>query len=168
MQKFLSGEAQIMVATTVIEVGIDVRNASVMIIKNAERFGLSQLHQLRGRVGRSTEQAVCILMTNHELSEDARKRITIMTNFNNGFIIAEEDLKLRGPGSLNGIKQSGFDSNLKIARLSQDGDILDYTRNLARRILDDDPNLEKPQNILLKQHLNKWNIENKAEWLSIS
>ncbi|WP_407637766.1 ATP-dependent DNA helicase RecG [Candidatus Azobacteroides pseudotrichonymphae] len=159
MQKFISGETQIMTSTTVIEVGIDVRNASVMIIKNAERFGLSQLHQLRGRVGRSTEQAVCILMTNHELSEDARKRITIMTNFNNGFIIAEEDLKLRGPGSLNGIKQSGFDSNLKIARLSQDGDILDYTRNLARRILDDDPNLEKPQNILLKQHLNRWNIE---------
>ncbi|GMO37243.1 MAG: ATP-dependent DNA helicase RecG [Candidatus Azobacteroides pseudotrichonymphae] len=168
MQKFLSGEAQIMVATTVIEVGIDVKNASVMIIENAERFGLSQLHQLRGRVGRGTTKSVCILITPQGLSEDAQKRITIMTKTNDGFTIAEEDLKLRGPGNLNGIKQSGFDSNLKIARLSQDGDILDSARNIARRILDDDPNLEKRQNIMLKEQLHKWNMENQTEWFGIS
>jgi ATP-dependent DNA helicase RecG len=168
MQKFLSGEAQIMVATTVIEVGIDVRNASVMIIENAERFGLSQLHQLRGRVGRGKEQAVCILMTNHELSEDAQKRIDIMTKTNDGFIIAEEDLKLRGAGRLSGIKQSGSDSNLKIANLSKDVHILTLARNLVNEILNEDPALEKEQNIILKQQLHRWNMENQTEWFGIS
>ncbi|GHT73741.1 ATP-dependent DNA helicase RecG [Bacteroidia bacterium] len=168
MQKFVSGETQIMVATTVIEVGVNVPNASVMIIENAERFGLSQLHQLRGRVGRGADQSFCILLTKYELSENTRKRLSIMTETNDGFVIAEEDLKLRGPGDLDGTQQSGVAFNLKIANLSHDGQILSYARDLSRAILDDDPMLEKPQNAILKQQLKKLNNQHQMGWFMIS
>lgn len=168
MQKFVSGETQIMVATTVIEVGVNVPNASVMIIENAERFGLSQLHQLRGRVGRGADQSLCILLTRYELSENTRKRIAIMTETNDGFVIAEEDLKLRGPGDIDGTQQSGVAFNLKIANLSQDGQILSLVRDLARDVLDADPLLEKSQNGLLKQQLDKLNTEHQMGWFMIS
>ncbi|KAA6301797.1 MAG: ATP-dependent DNA helicase RecG [Candidatus Ordinivivax streblomastigis] len=168
MQKFVSGETQIMVATTVIEVGVNVPNATVMIIENAERFGLSQLHQLRGRVGRGAEQSLCILLTRYELSENTRKRIAIMTETNDGFLIAEEDLKLRGPGDLDGTQQSGVPFNLKIANLSHDGEILSQARDLAREVLDDDPLLEKPQNALLKKQLEKLNTQHQMNWFMIS
>ena len=168
MQKFVSGEMHIMVATTVIEVGVNVPNASVMIIENAERFGLSQLHQLRGRVGRGADQSFCILLTKYELSENSRKRLSIMTETNDGFIIAEEDLKLRGPGDLDGTQQSGVAFNLKIANLSHDGQILSLARDFAREILDDDPVLEKPRNIVLKQQLKKMNKQHQMGWFMIS
>ena len=168
MQKFVSGEMQIMVATTVIEVGVNVPNASVMIIENAERFGLSQLHQLRGRVGRGADQSFCFLLTKYELSENTRKRLSIMTETNDGFIIAEEDLKLRGPGDLDGTQQSGVAFNLKIANLSHDGQILGIARDFARGILDDDPMLETPQNIVLKQQLKRLNKQHQMGWFMIS
>jgi ATP-dependent DNA helicase RecG len=168
MQKFVSGETQIMVATTVIEVGVNVPNASVMIIENAERFGLSQLHQLRGRVGRGAEQSFCILLTRYELSENTRRRLTIMTETNDGFIIAEEDLKLRGPGDMDGTQQSGIAFNLKIANLSQDGQILVTARDFAQEILEDDPLLEKPQHAVLKQQLTKLNKQRQVGWFMIS
>jgi ATP-dependent DNA helicase RecG len=168
MQKFVSGETQIMVATTVIEVGVNVPNASVMIIENAERFGLSQLHQLRGRVGRGAEQSLCILLTRYELSENTRRRIAIMTETNDGFVIAEEDLKLRGPGDIDGTQQSGIPFNLKIANLSHDGQILSLARNLAEEILENDPLLEKSQHAVLLQRLNKLNKQHQMGWLMIS
>jgi ATP-dependent DNA helicase RecG len=168
MQHFVSGETQIMVATTVIEVGVNVPNATVMIIENAERFGLSQLHQLRGRVGRGADQSLCILLTRYELSENTRKRMAIMTETNDGFVIAEEDLKLRGPGDIDGTQQSGVAFNLKIANLSHDGQILSLARDLAREVLDDDPLLEKSQNQLLLQQLNKLNTGRQMGWFMIS
>lgn len=168
MQRFVSGEAQIMVATTVIEVGVNVPNASVMIVENAERFGLSQLHQLRGRVGRGADQSFCILLTRYELSENTRKRISIMTETNDGFIIAEEDLKLRGPGDIDGTQQSGLAFNLKIANLSQDGQILSLARDLAREVLEEDPMLEKFPSRVLLQQLNKLNKEHQMGWFMIS
>jgi ATP-dependent DNA helicase RecG len=168
MQKFVSGETQIMVATTVIEVGVNVPNASVMIIENAERFGLSQLHQLRGRVGRGADQSFCILLTRYELSENTRRRLAIMTATNDGFVIAEEDLKLRGPGDIDGTQQSGIAFDLKIANLSHDGQILTVARDFAQEILTDDPMLEKPQNEVLKQQLNKLNKQRQAGWFMIS
>ncbi|MDH8701460.1 ATP-dependent DNA helicase RecG [Dysgonomonadaceae bacterium PH5-43] len=168
MQRFVSGETQIMVATTVIEVGVNVPNASVMIIENAERFGLSQLHQLRGRVGRGADQSFCILITKYELSENTRKRIAIMTETNDGFIIAEEDLKLRGPGDIDGTQQSGIAFNLKIANITQDGQILTYARDLAREILDDDPMLERYSNKILKQQLYKLKKQQQSGWFMIS
>jgi ATP-dependent DNA helicase RecG len=168
MQKFVSGETQIMVATTVIEVGVNVPNASVMIIENAERFGLSQLHQLRGRVGRGADQSFCILLTNYELSENTRRRLSIMTETNDGFVIAEEDLKLRGPGDIDGTQQSGIAFNLKIANLAQDGQILSLARDLARDILLDDPTLQKPENALLNKQLKKLNQQKQAGWFMIS
>ena len=168
MQKFVSGETQIMVATTVIEVGVNVPNASVMIIENAERFGLSQLHQLRGRVGRGAEQSLCILLTRYELSENTRRRIAIMTETNDGFRIAEEDLKLRGPGDIDGTQQSGIAFNLKIANLSHDGQILSFARDLARETLEDDPLLEKLQNAILLQQLNTLNTQHQMGWFMIS
>ena len=131
MQLFISGKAQIMVATTVIEVGVNVPNASVMIIENAERFGLSQLHQLRGRVGRGADQSYCILVTNYKLTEDTRKRLEIMVRTNDGFEIAEADLKLRGPGDLEGTQQSGVAFDLKIADIARDGQLLQYVRAIA-------------------------------------
>jgi len=168
MQRFVSGETQIMVATTVIEVGVNVPNASVMIIENAERFGLAQLHQLRGRVGRGADQSFCILITRYELSENTRKRIAIMTETNDGFVIAEEDLKLRGPGDIDGTQQSGVAFNLKIANLSHDGQILSLARDLAQEILEDDPLLEKSQNAILKQQLNRLNAQHQMGWFMIS
>ncbi|MDR0543442.1 MAG: ATP-dependent DNA helicase RecG [Dysgonamonadaceae bacterium] len=168
MQKFVSGETQIMVATTVIEVGVNVPNATVMIIENAERFGLSQLHQLRGRVGRGADQSLCILITRYELSENTRRRLAIMTETNDGFVIAEEDLKLRGPGDIDGTQQSGVAFNLKIANLSHDGQILSLARDLARDILNEDPLLEKPKNRLLKLQLDKLNRQRQMGWFMIS
>ena len=153
MQRFVSGEAQIMVATTVIEVGVNVPNASVMVIESAERFGLSQLHQLRGRVGRGAEQSYCILLTNVEQSKDTRKRMDIMVATNDGFRIAEADLQLRGPGDLEGTQQSGLPFELHIASLTQDGQILDIARQAAMEILDADPLLEEVHNRIYKQRL---------------
>ena len=153
MRRFASGETQILVATTVIEVGVNVPNASVMIIENAERFGLSQLHQLRGRVGRGAEQSYCILLTNVEQSKDTRKRMDIMVATNDGFRIAEADLQLRGPGDLEGTQQSGLPFELHIASLTHDGQILDIARQAAMDILDADPLLEEVHNRIYKQRL---------------
>ncbi|GAB6010503.1 ATP-dependent DNA helicase RecG [Viscerimonas tarda] len=155
MRKFVNNEAQIMVATTVIEVGVNVPNASVMIIESAQRFGLSQLHQLRGRVGRGADQSFCILITPYELSADTRKRINIMVESNDGFEIAEADLKLRGPGDLEGTQQSGVAFNLKIANLVRDGEIVVFAREIAEYVLDNDPGLSHPQNQILKKQLRK-------------
>ena len=153
MRRFASGETQILVATTVIEVGVNVPNASVMIIENAERFGLSQLHQLRGRVGRGTEQSYCILLTNVEQSKDTRKRMDIMVATNDGFRIAEADLQLRGPGDLEGTQQSGLPFELHIASLSTDSQLLEIARQAALEILDADPLLEEMHNRIYKQRL---------------
>lgn len=149
MQKFISGEAQILLATTVIEVGVNVPNASVMVIESAERFGLSQLHQLRGRVGRGAEQSYCILVSSYKLSNETRKRLEIMVNSNNGFEIAEADLRLRGQGDLEGTRQSGEGLELRIANLASDGQILQYARDCAMEILNEDPDLlSEPYQIL--------------------
>ena len=153
MQRFAKGETQILVATTVIEVGVNVPNASVMIIENAERFGLSQLHQLRGRVGRGAEQSYCLLLTKIEISKDTRKRMDIMVATNDGFRIAEADLQLRGPGDLEGTQQSGLPFDLRIASLTHDGQILDLARQAAMTILDADPLLEEMHNRIYKQRL---------------
>lgn len=167
MQKFISGETQILVATTVIEVGVNVPNASVMVIENAERFGLAQLHQLRGRVGRGADQSYCLLVTGYQLSEDTRKRIAIMCETNDGFEIAEADLKLRGPGDLEGTQQSGVAFDLKIADLAKDGQILQVAREQAARILDEDPLCNLPANALLWQQLQALRRTN-VNWSSIS
>ena len=153
MQRFAKGETQILVATTVIEVGVNVPNASVMIIENAERFGLSQLHQLRGRVGRGAEQSYCLLLTKFEISKDTRKRMDIMVATNDGFRIAEADLQLRGPGDLEGTQQSGLPFELHIASLTHDGQILEVARQAARSILDADPLLDEMHNRIYKQRL---------------
>lgn len=145
MQLFASGQAHILVATTVIEVGVNVPNASVMVIENAERFGLSQLHQLRGRVGRGADQSYCILMTKYELSRDTRHRLEVMTQTNDGFVVAEEDMKQRGPGDLEGTQQSGIAFNLKVANLAQDGQIVQTAREDAEEILRADPELLSPE-----------------------
>lgn len=145
MQRFKRGETQIMVATTVIEVGVDVPNATVMVIENSEKFGLAQLHQLRGRVGRGAEQSYCILITGNKVSTEGKKRIETMVRTNNGFEIAEVDLKLRGPGDLEGLRQSGA-INLKLADLSKDGEILSLARSIAEKIFNQDPNLNLPEN----------------------
>jgi ATP-dependent DNA helicase RecG len=167
MRLFISGKAHIMVATTVIEVGVDIPNASVMIIENAERFGLSQLHQLRGRVGRGADQSYCVLMSSYKLSKEARKRIEIMVQTNDGFEIAEADLKLRGPGDIEGTQQSGIPFDLKIANLGQDGQILQYARDMANQILDSDPLLEKEEHSLFKIQLAKL-TKSSVDWSSIS
>ena len=163
MDRFVKGETQIMVATTVIEVGVNVPNASVMIIESAERFGLSQLHQLRGRVGRGAEQSYCILMTGHKLSNDSKTRLQTMTGTNDGFEIAEVDLKLRGPGDLMGTQQSGV-LNMKIADIVKDNQILKIARHHASGVLKEDPNLEMEKNLplrytysMLVRHKNIWN-----------
>jgi len=153
MQLFINGKANILIATTVIEVGVDVPNASVMVIESAERFGLSQLHQLRGRVGRGHDQSYCILMTKDKLSQDSLKRINIMVQTNDGFKIAEEDLKLRGPGEIEGTRQSGLPFDLKISNLATDSRIIQYARDVANNILTDDPLLEKEKNKKLKLQL---------------
>ena len=153
MKIFAENKAQIMVATTVIEVGVNVPNASVMVIENAERFGLSQLHQLRGRVGRGADQAFCILMSNVKINRDTRHRLEVMTQTTDGFIVAEEDLKLRGPGEMEGTQQSGIAFDLRIANVAKDGAILQQARDLAMEILDADPTLSQQQNQLLNRHL---------------
>ena len=167
MQKFVSGETQILVATTVIEVGVNVPNASVMIIQNAERFGLSQLHQLRGRVGRGAEQSYCILVSNFKLSAETRKRLHIMTETNDGFEIAEADLKLRGPGDLEGTQQSGIAFNLKLANLGRDGQLVQLARDTASFVLDADSNLQAKENALLLQHVQQLRKEHR-DWSQIS
>jgi ATP-dependent DNA helicase RecG len=167
MQKFVSGETQIMVATTVIEVGVNVPNASVMVIESAQRFGLSQLHQLRGRVGRGAEQSFCILLTGYKLATDTRKRMEIMVRTNDGFEISEADLKLRGPGDLEGTQQSGLPFDLKIANLAQDGKMLEIARNAAMEILEDDMKLEKNENRVMATQLRKLKT-NTLNWGSIS
>jgi ATP-dependent DNA helicase RecG len=154
MGRFVRGETQIMVATTVIEVGVNVPNASVMIIENTDRFGLSQLHQLRGRVGRGAEQSFCILMTGHKLSAESRERIATMVRTNNGFEIAEADLRLRGPGDLQGTQQSGI-VQLAIADLSQDSAILQTARMVAEKILENDPLLEEPGHEPMRRFIQK-------------
>ena len=167
MQLFVSGEAQIMVATTVIEVGVNVPNASVMIIENAERFGLSQLHQLRGRVGRGAEQSYCILVTNYKLTEDTRKRLEIMVRTNDGFEIAEADLKLRGPGDLEGTQQSGVAFDLKIADIARDGQLLQYVRTIAEEIVEHDFAAQNPENEILWRQLKALRKTN-VNWAAIS
>lgn len=167
MQRFKSGETQILVSTTVIEVGVDVPNASVMVIENAERFGLSQLHQLRGRVGRGAEQSYCILMTGFKLSEETRKRIGIMVESNDGFQIAEADLKLRGPGDLEGTQQSGLAFDLKIANLCKDAAIIEHVRGVAKEIIEMDPELVMEQNQLLLKELKRLK-KTPFDWSAIS
>lgn len=167
MQRFVTGETQIMVATTVIEVGVNVPNASVMVIENAERFGLSQLHQLRGRVGRGADQSYCILVTGYKLSEDTRKRIQIMVDSNDGFEIAEADLKLRGPGDLEGTQQSGIAFDLRIADIARDGQLLQFVRDIAQAVVDGDPTESNPQNAILWTQLKMLRKTN-INWSAIS
>lgn len=152
MQRFLRKETQIMVATTVIEVGVDVPNASVMVIENAERFGLSQLHQLRGRVGRGADQSYCILMSGVKLSNESRKRLDTMVSTTDGFVIAETDLRLRGPGEMEGTRQSGL-PDLKIADLVHDEKILKAARNVAADVINDDPEFKKSENAPIARHI---------------
>jgi ATP-dependent DNA helicase RecG len=166
MQRFVEGTTQIMIATTVIEVGVNVPNASVMVIENTERFGLSQLHQLRGRVGRGAEQSYCILMSSFKLSKEGRERIQTMVRTNNGFDIAEADLRLRGPGNIEGTQQSGI-INFRLADLAKDGRILQTARELSARILDDDPKLERPEHHPIKWYLEKYGKKLKG-WSRIS
>ena len=167
MQRFASGETQILVATTVIEVGVNVPNATVMMIQNAERFGLSQLHQLRGRVGRGGDQSYCILLTDTEISSDTRKRMDIMVATNDGFRIAEADLQLRGPGDLEGTMQSGTPFDLHIANLATDGQLVALARQAAMDILDKDPTLEDELNRMYKRQLDLLRAE-KPLWGDIS
>lgn len=167
MQKFASGETHILVATTVIEVGVNVPNASVMIILDAQRFGLSQLHQLRGRVGRGAKQSYCLLVTPHALATETRKRIDIMCDTNDGFRIAEADLKLRGPGDLEGTQQSGMAFDLKIANIARDGQIVQMARDEAQKIIDDDPDCAKPEYTTLWNRLRELCNTN-INWAAIS
>jgi ATP-dependent DNA helicase RecG len=167
MNLFKEGKTQIMVATTVIEVGVDVPNASVMIIESAERFGLSQLHQLRGRVGRGAEQSFCLLMSSYKISNESRKRLETMVRTNDGFEIAEVDMQLRGPGDLEGTQQSGIGFTLKIANLGRDGEILQHARNQASDLLDTDPRLEKHENQILIYNLMRMK-NTEFNWSSIS
>jgi ATP-dependent DNA helicase RecG len=166
MQRFIKGETQILVSTTVIEVGVDVPNASVMVIENAERFGLSQLHQLRGRVGRGADQSYCVLMTGYKLTSDSKKRLDVMVRSNDGFEIAEVDLKLRGPGDIEGTQQSGI-LDLKIADIVKDEKILHYARTMAIELLKNDPLLKSESNSRIVQQLNFLN-KHKTDWSKIS
>jgi ATP-dependent DNA helicase RecG len=167
MQRFVQNEAQVLVATTVIEVGVNVPNASVMVIENAERFGLSQLHQLRGRVGRGAEQSYCVLVTGDKLSSDTRQRIEVMCRTTDGFEIAEADMRLRGPGDLEGTQQSGLAFDLRIASLAKDGQILETARNWAKEIVEKDPMLEAQQNGILRRRMQTL-FAGKVDWSMIS
>ena len=167
MQRFVKGETQILVATTVIEVGVNVPNASVMVILDAQRFGLSQLHQLRGRVGRGADQSYCILVTNYQLSQETRKRIDIMCDTNDGFEIAEADLKLRGPGDLEGTQQSGIAFDLKIADIARDGQIVQMARDEAQKIINNDPLCQKTEYEMLWKRLKDLRKTN-INWSAIS
>jgi ATP-dependent DNA helicase RecG len=167
MKLFKEGIAHILVATTVIEVGVDIPNASVMVIESSEKFGLSQLHQLRGRVGRGAEQSYCILMSSDKLSKEASRRIEVMIRTNDGFEIAETDLQLRGPGDIEGTIQSGIPFDLRIANLSKDGQLIEYVRNIAENILEEDPELGESRNNVLKAEL-KLLFGIKESWSNIS
>jgi ATP-dependent DNA helicase RecG len=167
MKLFKDGIAHILIATTVIEVGVDIPNATVMVIESAERFGLSQLHQLRGRVGRGAKQSYCILMTSDKLTREASRRIEVMTSTNDGFEIAETDLQLRGPGDIEGTLQSGMAFDLKISDLGKDGQLIEYVRQIADEILSADPLLDKSQNAILKTQLSRL-FSQKQSWSSIS
>ncbi|MGI6339646.1 MAG: ATP-dependent DNA helicase RecG [Bacteroidales bacterium] len=167
MRLFKNGQAHILIATTVIEVGVDIPNATIMVIESAERFGLSQLHQLRGRVGRGSDQSYCILMSADKLSKDAAKRIDIFVRTNDGFEIAEADLQLRGPGDLEGTLQSGIPFDLKIANLAKDGQLIEYVRTIAEDILAKDPSLEMVNNAILRQELNRL-FSMRQSWSNIS
>jgi ATP-dependent DNA helicase RecG len=166
MKRFTKGETHIMIATTVIEVGVNVPNASVMVIESAERFGLSQLHQLRGRVGRGGEQSYCLLVTGMKLTSEAKTRMQTLVESNDGFRIAETDLKLRGPGDLMGTQQSGA-LDLIISDLATDGDILNLARNAAVDLLKIDPLLRAPENHILKNHIASFN-KSAVNWSKIS
>ncbi|MDE7443801.1 MAG: DEAD/DEAH box helicase, partial [Muribaculaceae bacterium] len=167
MELFASHKADILVATTVIEVGVNVPNASVMLIENAERFGLSQLHQLRGRVGRGSDQSFCILMTKHSIAKETRKRLEIMTSTTDGFIVAEADLKMRGPGDIEGTIQSGLPMDLHIASLTTDGQIIALARDAAGKILDADPELTSPANASLRATMSQM-FTRQIDWSRIS
>lgn len=167
MQKFASNETQILVATTVIEVGVNVPNATVMVIENAERFGLSQLHQLRGRVGRGADKSYCILVSKYEIANDTRKRLEIMTHTTDGFKIAEADMQMRGPGDIEGTQQSGIAFNLKIANLASDGLLISVTREAAKEVIDDDPNFTKPENKIVELQLQE-RFSKSIDWSRIS
>ena len=167
MNRFVKGETQILVATTVIEVGVNVPNATVMVILEAQRFGLSQLHQLRGRVGRGGDQSYCILVTNYKLSADTKKRIDIMCATNDGFQIAEADLKLRGPGDLEGTQQSGMAFDLKIANIARDGQLVQMARNEAQRVVENDEHFDKSEYAMLWQRLKEMKKAT-IDWASIS
>jgi ATP-dependent DNA helicase RecG len=167
MKLFKDGIAHILIATTVIEVGVDIPNATVMVIESAERFGLSQLHQLRGRVGRGADQSYCILMTSDKLSKEAARRIEVMIGTNDGFEIAETDLQIRGPGDIEGTLQSGIPFDLKIADLGKDGQLIEYVRHIAEDILNTDPLLENNENHILKSELKK-SFSQKQSWSNIS
>ena len=165
MHRFVKGDTQIMVSTTVIEVGVNVPNATVMVIESAEKFGLSQLHQLRGRVGRGAEKSYCILLTGSKLGADARDRIKIMTTTNSGFEIAEKDLELRGPGEIEGTRQSGA-LNLKLADIIRDKAVLEAAKKFAESVVENDPDLLLPENQPLKDHL--LSLQGKTPWSKIS
>ena len=167
MKLFKEGHAHILVATTVIEVGVDIPNATVMVIESAERFGLSQLHQLRGRVGRGADQSYCILMSSNKLSKEAARRIEVMIRTNDGFEIAETDLQLRGPGDIEGTQQSGLPFDLRIANLAKDGQLIEYVRNIAEEIIEIDPLFDDVQNQILKTELNRL-FSQKQSWSNIS
>ena len=167
MERFVRGETQILVATTVIEVGVNVPNASVMVIQNAERFGLAQLHQLRGRVGRGAEQSYCILVTKYQLAKETMQRINIMCDTNDGFEIAEADLKIRGPGDLEGTQQSGMAFDLHIANIARDGQLVQLARDTANAILDEDPSQSRPDYVPMWRHLHELNPNN-IDWSNIS
>ena len=167
MDDFVSGRARILVATTVIEVGVNVPNATVMVIENAERFGLSQLHQLRGRVGRGADKSYCILMTKHKIGADTRRRLELMTHTTDGFVIAEEDMKKRGPGDIEGTQQSGIAFDLRIASLARDGEIIQMARQAAERLLDADPDLLRPENRVFA-HTLRLTTARTADWSQIS
>jgi ATP-dependent DNA helicase RecG len=165
MQRFVKGDTNIMVSTTVIEVGVNVPNASVMVIESAEKFGLSQLHQLRGRVGRGSEKSYCILLTSQKLTNEAKERLKIMTATNDGFKIAEKDLELRGPGEIEGTRQSGA-LNLRVADLIKDKAILEEARKAAEVIVAEDPELQAQENMSLKHYLTS--LQGKTPWSKIS
>ncbi|MFN8246969.1 MAG: helicase-related protein [Ferruginibacter sp.] len=165
MQRFVRGETQIMVGTTVIEVGVNVPNASVMVIESAEKFGLSQLHQLRGRVGRGAEQSYCILLSGSRLGQDARERLKIMASTNDGFVIAEKDLELRGPGDIEGTRQSGMLS-FKLANIVQDRTVLEAARDAVEDLLSNDPDITFPENLPIRQYLQQ--RKDKTRWARIA
>jgi ATP-dependent DNA helicase RecG len=167
MRRFIEGKTQIMVATTVIEVGVNVPNASIMIIKSAERFGLSQLHQLRGRVGRGAEQSYCILMSGDKLTKESRIRLQTMTETNDGFQIADVDLRLRGPGDLAGTQQSGV-LDLSLTNLATDGAIVTLARDAATKLITEDPELTLSENLPLLRYLQSHSASSTTEWSKIS